>query len=195
MGQTKVYAVDKAKIKEGYKECSKCKTQKKVDNFYSDKRAKDGFHSWCKDCNSGRKKERYKENPELKILAQERCKRWYRKNRNSNIKYNYKYRRDNQERVLFNAARYRARKSGIDFSIDICDVFIPEFCPILGVKLFKGTVENKDSSPSLDKIDNSVGYVKGNVRVISNLANQMKSRATKDQLIKFAENIDDYISS
>jgi len=48
---------------------------------------------------------------------------------------------------------------------------IPDVCPILLVPLEK---YNKNRAPSLDRIDNSKGYIKGNVRVISNRANIMK---------------------
>ena len=43
------------------------------------------------------------------------------------------------------------------------------------------------NSPSLDRMDNSKGYVKGNVQVISHKANSMKFSASKDELLKFAE--------
>lgn len=37
-------------------------------------------------------------------------------------------------------------------------------------------------SPSLDRIDSSKGYVKGNVRVISARANMLKNNATVEEL-------------
>lgn len=97
----------------------------------------------------------------------------------------------NREYVLFNAARMRARKYGHEFSITLKDVLIPEICPLLGIKIERrrGGHGPKDSSPSLDRLDNSGGYVKGNVWVISWLANKMKATATNEQLLTFARNV------
>ena len=44
-------------------------------------------------------------------------------------------------------------------------------------------------SPSLDRIDNTKGYVKGNIQVISKKANTMKNSATLQELQTFCKNI------
>jgi hypothetical protein len=44
----------------------------------------------------------------------------------------------------------------------------------------------RHDSPSIDRKDNTKGYTKDNVWVISQLANQMKSNATPEQLRAFA---------
>ena len=86
-------------------------------------------------------------------------------------------------------AKGRAKEKHLEFNIDATDIVIPLVCPILNIELHnkKGSPGGSSNSPALDRIDNSRGYVKGNVRVISHLANMMKSSATEEQLIKFAD--------
>lgn len=93
---------------------------------------------------------------------------------------------------MHNRAKQRAIASGMMFDIEVEDIVIPEVCPVLGLPLKinnhsygKGHGPN-NYSPSLDRIDNTKGYVKGNVQVISQLANKMKSDATIEQLQSFS---------
>ena len=78
---------------------------------------------------------------------------------------------------LREGARTRALKKGIEFDIDTYkDVpDVPEFCPIYKIPLFVGKGVSTDNSPTLDRIDNNKGYIKGNIHIISRKANQMKS--------------------
>lgn len=82
--------------------------------------------------------------------------------------------------------RHRAKVDGIEFNIDWTDILRPEFCPVLGIPLIAGIGEGKAmdiaNSPSVDRIDNSKGYVKGNVCVISVRANLLKKDATLDEI-------------
>lgn len=89
---------------------------------------------------------------------------------------------------MWRRAKSRAVKSGVAFDIEVSDIIIPELCPILRIPLivFKGRSGGEHNSPALDRVDNTLGYVKGNVQVISHLANCMKSSASPEELIKFA---------
>ena len=75
-----------------------------------------------------------------------------------------------------------AKKRGHEVTITEDDIEIPTHCPILGIPLEMGTRMRKDGSPSLDRVNNSKGYVKGNVRVISWRANRLKSDATVEEI-------------
>lgn len=96
-------------------------------------------------------------------------------------------------RMLMNS-KSRARQYKLEFNITLKDVPIPKLCPLLEVPLILGTAENYEFSPSIDRIDSTKGYIKGNVRVISLLANRMKSNATKEQCVLFAKNIQNYFN-
>ena len=69
------------------------------------------------------------------------------------------------EYIMFTNAKKRAKKAGLPFDIEIDDVVIPDVCPLIGIPLSKGEGTFHDGSPSLDKIINKHGYVKGNVWV------------------------------
>ena len=89
---------------------------------------------------------------------------------------------------LWYAARKRATLRGIPFEIEVSDIVIPELCPILGIplKALSGTgavpIPMRNNSPSLDRINNKKGYVKGNVAVISMRANHVKADGTTAEL-------------
>jgi len=55
-------------------------------------------------------------------------------------------------------------------------VVVPEFCPVLGIKIVPGRQgkgkATEDNSPSLDKFIPEKGYVPGNIAVISWRANR-----------------------
>lgn len=88
---------------------------------------------------------------------------------------------------------HSARKSGIrvgfasamEFASYVKSV-APAKCPVFNRKFVERGVGFSPWSPSIDKIDPSKGYVRGNVQVISMLANAMKRNATPTQLKQFA---------
>ena len=98
----------------------------------------------------------------------------------------YKHRRDNPKLNFLVSARHRAKTDGVSFDITPDDIDIPEFCPVLGIKLqFNyGVGGAKDNSPSIDRLIPELGYVKGNIAVISWRANRIKNNATIDEIKK-----------
>jgi len=97
------------------------------------------------------------------------------------------------EKMLAGAQR-RARSKDRDFNLDlnhIVELYV-EICPVLGIELLwdnKGIT--RAGSPSLDRINNRNGYVKGNVQIISHRANSLK----KDYLLIEWRKMEKYMSN
>lgn len=83
---------------------------------------------------------------------------------------------------LWQNARQRAKKQGVPFSIRVADIEIPATCPVLGLPIHPAVGVGKrgprDTSPSLDRLRPELGYVKGNIVVISHRANMLKNTGT-----------------
>lgn len=170
--------------------CNVCKQEKEIHLFAKRSDRKLGYYRKCKDCNNIRKKnnrkkssEKYKQtriewikkNPDKVSLAQ---RKWYYNNREGKIEYKREWARKNPEKRLLTAAKNRAKNKKIECNIDITDIVIPEYCPVLGLKLehgYGGKGKNGiDTSPTIDRWDSTKGYIKGNVFVISYRANRLK---------------------
>lgn len=79
--------------------------------------------------------------------------------------------------------RHRAKARGLVVDLDPALVATPEFCPVLGIRLVYGAGSLiNPASASLDRFDNSLGYVTGNVFVISLRANFLKKDATAAEM-------------
>lgn len=81
----------------------------------------------------------------------------------------------------------KAKKKGLDFDLESSDLVMPSHCPIFGIPLAKGKGSQCNASPSVDRIDNEKGYVKGNVVVVSLRANSIKRDTTLAELKKMVE--------
>ena len=78
----------------------------------------------------------------------------------------------------------RALASGIVFNLAESDVVIPAVCPALGIPILRGEGAHRDNWPSLDRLRPELGYVKGNVAVVSMRANRIKNDATLEEITK-----------
>jgi len=84
---------------------------------------------------------------------------------------------------LLNNAKRRSEKYNLEFDLTIDDINIPEFCPVLGIKIGVG-IKQWDGSPTIDRIDNTKGYTKDNIKIISWKANNLKSFGTIEDFEK-----------
>ena len=138
-------------------------------------------------------KNRYQSNRDKQLLYQNE---WYQKNKESQSIYQSKRIKErvgckSTENQLYYAAKHRAKLKGLDFNLEKSDVVIPQYCPVFThLELDKKNSGNsKANSPTLDRIDNTKGYVKGNIKVISHKANSLKSSGTIPEFLKIIEYI------
>ena len=117
---------------------------------------------------------------ELRIKAKERMAGKYQKTSTR------LYLTDPNERYinsLLHKAKTRCVKSGLEFDISYKDIRWETHCPILGTELIPKS-KDKRHQITLDRVDNTKGYVKGNVRIISNFANSCKSSLSREEIEK-----------
>ena len=94
------------------------------------------------------------------------------------------------KKYLIRLSKSHSKTKNIKFSITIDDIEIPKKCPLLNIPF---NTNNTMYSYSIDKINNSKGYIKGYIAVISRLENMMKNAATFEELTEFSKNIKTYI--
>ena len=97
------------------------------------------------------------------------------------------------ERRRIKDAKVRAKFKKLPFNItaDYIKSITPSdmICPALGIQMKAGQTvkESKINSPSLDRLIPELGYVKGNIVIVSNRANTIKRDATPEELMKIAK--------
>ncbi len=103
----------------------------------------------------------------------------------------YKNDYDRIRGYIIRNSKFTSKRRNIHFDLKYTDFELPKYCPILNIELKYMTESNGNSfnHATLDRIDNSKGYVPGNVIIISRLANAMKNQASFDQLELFSKNI------
>lgn len=138
---------------DGHQKCNICRELLPFDKFGKNKHKPNKIENWCKECRKPRSKGYYD-----------------------------KWIRDNSEMRMLISARGRSQKSNIPFSIKLEDIVIPEFCPVLGIRLDRDGGKCNDSTPSLDKFIPSKGYVRGNIAVVSWRANWIKQNSSIEEI-------------
>tara|TARA_R100000008_G_scaffold84782_1_gene73078 strand:+ start:270 stop:737 length:468 start_codon:yes stop_codon:yes gene_type:complete len=134
------------------------------------------------------------------IVRREYFQKYRQENKEYYQEYNKKYYQENKEHFQEYEKDYckekpwvrmttRAKKrKNLPFNItaEYVKSIWPEDnkCPALGIEFKQGVGKSIDSSPTLDRIDNSKGYIKGNVQIVCNLANKIMSSATPEQVIQ-----------
>jgi hypothetical protein len=172
------------------KKCKDCGKMKPLTDFHHRSDSKDGVRNACKACKKITDGNDWLKRRDKKMVIN---KKYKQRNKCRVLAKMRDYRDNNRESIMLAVVKKRAKKIGVPFHLTIKDIVIPECCPLLGIKLkYNGTRNNRDSSPSIDRIVPRKGYVTGNIKVISYRANRIKNDATPEELILSASRIDEY---
>lgn len=124
------------------------------------------------------KEEQYRRNQESKAKDPEKWKKWARDS--------YHRRKSDPEKLVYfllKDAKVRATKKNVPFTITEEDLVpLPDVCPVMKIPFDK----SRRYSRSLDRVIPELGYVPGNVQIISQLANAMKWDSTREERLAFA---------
>jgi uncharacterized CHY-type Zn-finger protein len=156
---------NRPKTPDGYTYCYKCKQILEDSKFY--KKNKNGSYgkktNMCRSC------------------SQIKSMHHYRNNKSSAMKR----RQQNPEKYMYQNVKSRAKQKGIEFTLELTDIVIPNRCPMLNIPIKPNS--NSPNSPSIDRLDNTKGYTKDNILIISRKANTIKNNATSKELFQIAE--------
>lgn len=166
--------------------CIKCNLEKSLEDFHRTNRALNKLSSWCKQC---------KKEYDVIYRQSDKIQNLYHSQDYRDRKAEYRKYRDQVEprEQIINSLRSRSKQYNLPFNLEVKDIIIPEYCPLLEIKLERKPYGKRGSfqanSPSVDKIIPELGYVKGNIMVMSMKANAMKYNASIEELKIFSKNV------
>jgi hypothetical protein len=99
--------------------------------------------------------------------------------------YQQQSRERNPRSHLVIDARARGKRNGVPVNITVEDIDWVTHCPVLGIELVYARTGGKGqrvNSATLDRKINALGYVPGNVFVLSHRANRLKQDATVEEV-------------
>jgi hypothetical protein len=148
---------------EGVKKCGVCNNEKSVWDFNT-RTNLNILNPWCVECYDENLFDKLYEhihtNPDISLIVAD---------------------------IMCQHSKGSAKSRDLDFDLDARDLLpLPTHCPILGFELsYKGRLSRysketdnsgpNDFSASIDRIDPDQGYLRGNVVIVSNRANVVKS--------------------
>lgn len=159
------------------KVCSKCGIEKPSSAFHLSGKPNGSLYSHCKEC-----KKAY------------RSKRYYAQKANDPIRL-WAHRG-------FHNAKYRAKKSGIPFTLtkeDVTQLVSSQsptctYCEVeLNFQLYSEDMKDRWDAPSLDRLDPALGYILGNTVLSCYRCNAIKSDATHEELVRIALKVQELI--
>jgi hypothetical protein len=102
-------------------------------------------------------------------------------------------RRQASPRYILNLSLHNARKRRpVSISVDyLLDIWTKQNgdCALTGIKMTWGQGSILPTSISIDRIDQSLGYVEGNVRLLCHAVNCFRGRMTDEEMLAMARSI------
>lgn len=146
--------------------CPHCNRQLTADNFNSDKSSINGLQTYCRKCQ--------------KLMI-------------DNINNTF----DGYMSKLLSLATKDAKKNGLEFNItkeELINIYNRQdgFCAVSNLKMTLNNKHGKGKSfrnVAINRIDQSKGYIKDNVRLVCDIYCLMKLRFTQDELIKMSQSL------
>lgn len=188
--------------------CSQCNMLKPVLEFSRRTDRGNSLKSECKTCAQARTA-KWKQDNKSKVKEQsrrysaknaqkiaEKNKRRYQQNKESILESRRQARvgKTNCIKAMFSSAKSRAKKNNLDFNLDLeyLTSIAVDFCPVDGLPFDwdRQLIQDKTlplSVPSLDRVDSSQGYIKGNVQIIGWKWNSKKSNMNLEDLLLLVE--------
>ena len=134
------------------------------------------------------------ENPDKKReKKREKNRRWYVENPEKAREATRRWKADNPARTLLLNCRRNAKVRGQECTItadDIEALLAPMTCSATGLPLtleHEGGTTRNPWAPSIDRLDNALGYVPGNVRVVCVLYNLARNDFPDEALLTMAK--------
>jgi hypothetical protein len=161
-----------------------------VTNYYKHLPSYDGLSPECKDCAMVQNEKWRSENVEyLKKIKKEYSEKNSEKSKEYHRQYHAKVKRnfriENWAEVKIVEIKRRSTRKGLPFNIDPSDLSpLPKFCSVFGIELDYTGGNDRRYWASVDRIKPELGYVKGNVRIISMAANAAKFDGDGDLITK-----------
>lgn len=171
-----------------------------VKRYYSGKPCPKGHLTYryvagggCAECQAVRAKEKYEGGWRQDATTRKQINaRWNTSTKGAIAKHRWRQKDPKRAWAVYatGGAKARATKFGVPFDLDYRYVLsiTPDVCPVFGT-MFK-FIDNGHVLPdsaTLDRLKPELGYVKGNVAVISMRANNIKSAYTAKEVAKVAQ--------
>lgn len=183
------------------KKCASCGILKGLDNFY--KRDKNKPHaSQCKGCISDSYVARYIEDPEARVVKLAYNNSYYHTNKDKVQNRRKELRSSTVERKIrhvWRSSKQRALKIDKVFNISyeyLLDLYFKQkgLCKLSGESLELSGDRLRSNMISLDRIDNALGYIEGNVQWVGVKYNMMKLNFSQEEFLDICKKVVDTLS-